>query len=58
VSFEPYLQEILERLEHQYRLTFVAHAERKPGLQDVRIKVIEKDASMAAPDRVFVQAGS
>jgi hypothetical protein len=57
VSFEPYLKEILERLDHQYRLTFVAHPERKPGLQEVHIKVIEKDASMAAPDRVFVPAG-
>ncbi len=58
VSFEPYLKEILERLEHQYRLTFVARAEGKSGLQEVKIKVIEKDASMAAPDRVFVPAGS
>jgi hypothetical protein len=58
VSFEPYLKEILERLEHQYRLTFVARSEGKSGLQQVHIKVIEKDASMAAPDKVFVPAGS
>ncbi len=58
VSFEPYLKEILERLQHQYRLTFVARPQGKAELQEVHIKVIEKDASIAAPDRVFVPAGS
>jgi hypothetical protein len=58
VSFEPYLKEILERLEHQYRLTFVARSEGKSGFEQVHIKVIEKDASVAAPDKVFVPAGS
>jgi hypothetical protein len=57
VSFEPYLNAILEAQQHQYRLTFAARAEKKAGLQDVRIKVIEKDASLAAPDKVFVPAG-
>ena len=58
VSFEPYLKSILDALEHQYRLTFVARSQGKSGLQEVHIKVIEKDASMAAPDKVFVPAGS
>ncbi len=58
VSFEPYLKSILEALEHQYRLTFVARSQGNSGLQEVHIKVIEKDASMAAPDKVFVPAGS
>jgi len=56
VSFEPYLKSILEALQHQYRLTFVARPQPKPGLQPVHIAVIEKDASLAAPDKVFVPA--
>jgi len=56
VSFEPFLKSVLEALQHQYRLTFIAHPQSKPGLQPVRIAVIEKDASLAAPDKVFVPA--
>jgi hypothetical protein len=58
VSFEPYLKAILEAQRHQYLLTFLAHPQNKPGLQNVHIRVIEKDASLAAPDKVFVPAGS
>ncbi len=57
VSFEPFLNAILNGLQHQYRLTFMARAENKAGLQDVRIRVIEKDASLAAPSKVYVRAG-
>jgi len=56
VSFQPFLNAILEGLQHQYRLTFSARAESKAGLQDVRIRVIEKDASLAAPSKVYVRA--
>jgi VWFA-related protein len=56
VSFEPFLKAILEAQQHQYLLTFIAHPEAKPGLQAVHITVIEKDASLAAPDKVFVPA--
>jgi VWFA-related protein len=58
VSFEPYLNSILAALQNQYRLTFNARAEGKAELQQVHISVIEKDASLAAPDRVFVPAGT
>ena len=54
VSFEPYLNSILDSLQHQYRLTFTARSQEKAGLEDVRISVKEKDASLAAPDKVFV----
>jgi VWFA-related protein len=57
VSFEPYLKAILEAQPHQYLITFTARAEAKAGLQPVRIMVKEKDASLAAPDKVFVPAG-
>jgi VWFA-related protein len=57
VSFQPFLQQILMHMEHQYLLTFQAKPEQKSGLQPVRIAVIEKDVSIAAPDKVFVRAG-
>jgi hypothetical protein len=57
VSFQPYLKAILGALRHQYLLTFVARPQAKPGLQPVQIRVIEKDTSLAAPDKVFVPAG-
>jgi hypothetical protein len=57
VDFGPYLNSILQRQKEQYVLTFVAKAEKKAGLQYVKIAVKEKDASLAAPDRVFVKAG-
>jgi VWFA-related protein len=54
VSFEPYLKNILAALQNQYLLKFEAHSQHKEGLEPVQIKVIEKDASLAAPDKVFV----
>ncbi len=57
VSFQPFLDSILFNLQHQYRLTFTARAENKSGLQPIRVSVTDKDASIAAPDKVFVRAG-
>lgn len=57
VSFQPFLQEISEHLKHQYRLTFDAKPEKKAGLQPIRVRAVENNASIAAPDRVFVKAG-
>lgn len=57
VSFQPFLQQILLQLQNQYLLTFDAQPAQKSGLQPIKIRVIEKDASIAAPDHVFVPAG-
>jgi hypothetical protein len=56
VSFQPFLDSIFEHLKHQYMLTFSARPEQKAGLQPVRIFIPEKDASIAAPDKVYVPA--
>ncbi|MBV9780641.1 MAG: hypothetical protein JOY62_11785 [Acidobacteriaceae bacterium] len=56
VSFQPYLNEILERQRHQFLLTFTARPERKSGLQPVKVRIKEKDADVAAADRVYVPA--
>ena len=57
VSFQPFLQQIMEQMQHQYVLTFDAKPENKPGLQPVKVRVTEKDASIAAADKVYVKAG-
>lgn len=57
VSFQPFLQQIMEQIQHQYILTFEAKPENKSGLQPVKVRVTEKDASLAAADRVYVKAG-
>jgi len=56
VSFQPYLEQFLAAQQHQFMLTFVARPEKKSGLQQIRVTVDTKDASIAAPDKVFVQA--
>ncbi|MBV9306626.1 MAG: hypothetical protein JOZ45_10820, partial [Acidobacteriaceae bacterium] len=57
VSFQPFLQQITGQLQHQYILTFEAKPENKSGLQPVKVSIIEKDASIAAADKVYVKAG-
>jgi len=54
VSFQPFLKDILEKQNHQFLLTFLARPERKGGMQQVRVRVLEKDADVAAADRVYV----
>lgn len=56
VSFEPFLKEIRENLDHQYMLTFEAIPQGKAGLQPIKVKVKEKNASLAFPTRVYVGA--
>jgi hypothetical protein len=57
VTFEPFLQQILQALQHQYLLTFQARPEQKSGLQPIKVNILEKDASVAGPDKVYVRAG-
>lgn len=57
VSFQPFLDEIKEAWQHQYTLTFEAKPEKKTELQPVRVRILEKDASIAAADKVLVKAG-
>jgi hypothetical protein len=57
VSFQPFLQQITQQLQRQYVLTFDAKPANKSGLQPVKVSVIEKDASIAAADKVYVKAG-
>jgi hypothetical protein len=56
VSFQPFLQQIAAQWQNQYLLTFMAKPQDKAGVQPLKVTVAEKDASIAAPDRVFVRA--
>jgi hypothetical protein len=57
VSFAPFLADILKRQSEQYVVTFEARAEKKSGLQPVKIRAMAKGISLAAPDKVYVKAG-
>lgn len=57
VTFQPFLDSILFNLQHQYRLTFTARDEKKAGFQSIRVMITDKDASVAAPDKIWVRAG-
>lgn len=56
VTFQPYLENIRAQFDNQYLLTFLARPEKKSGLQPVKVRIIEKDADIAAPDRVYIKA--
>jgi hypothetical protein len=56
VTFQPFLNQILQRMNHQFLLSFLARPERKSGLQPVKVRIPEKDADIAAADRVYVPA--
>jgi hypothetical protein len=56
VSFQPFLEQILDHQSRQYLLTFVARPAQKSGFQPFRVVIENKDASIAAPDRVYVKA--
>lgn len=56
VSFQPFLDQIRDHQNRQYLLTFTARPEQKSGFQAFRVVVENKDASIAAPDSVYVKA--
>ena len=57
VSFTPYLNDITQRLQHQYELTFLAKPQNKAGMQPVRVTTEVPNVDLVAADRVFVPAG-
>jgi hypothetical protein len=58
VSFAPYLEDLMGRLNHQYLLTFLAIPGKKPGLQSVKIRTEVPNAELVAADRVYVPGQS
>jgi len=56
VSFTPYLDDVKQRLTHQYWLTFLARPPKKAGLQPVKIKTEVPHVDLIAPEEVYVPA--
>ena len=56
VAFQPYLDELAQRLQHQYWLGFRAKPQQKAGFQRVRLMTEVKDVQLVSPRRVYVQA--
>ena len=57
VSFASYLQDITQRLNRQYRLTFLAKPKNKSGFEQVRITTEVPRVDLVAADGVYVPAG-
>lgn len=57
VSFAPYLNNLADRLKHQYLLTFLAKPANKPGLRRVRITTEVPNADLVSAGDVYVPAG-
>ena len=56
VSFAPFLDEFAERLNHQYRLTFLIKPEKKSSYKHVRLETEIPNAELVTADRVYVPA--
>jgi hypothetical protein len=57
VSFVPYLDEVSQRLNRQYLLTFLAKPEKKAGMRRVKIATEVPNAELVSADSVYVPAG-
>lgn len=56
VSFLPYLDDLSQRLQRQYELTFRAKPPKNGGMQPVRVTTEVRKVDLVAADRVFVPA--
>jgi hypothetical protein len=56
VSFRPYLDDLSNKLNHQYLLTFQAKPEKKAGLQGVKVTTEVPNAQLLHASQVYVPA--
>jgi hypothetical protein len=56
VAFTPYLNEVANRLNHQYLLTFLAKPEKKAGLRPVKVTTEVPNAELVTAQDVYVPA--
>jgi hypothetical protein len=50
------LDQFADRLNHQYKLTFLANADKKPTRQHVRLETEVPNAELVTADKVYVPA--
>jgi hypothetical protein len=56
VALAPYLNDLANRLNHQYILTFSAKPEKKAGLRRVKVTTEVHNAELVAADQAYVPA--
>jgi len=56
VSFVPYLDDLNQRLNEQYELTFLAKPEKKPGFENIKLATEIPSVRLVGPARVYVPA--
>jgi len=56
-AFAPYLDDVSNRLKHQYLLTFLAKPPKKAGWQHVRLRTEVPNADLVSAGRVWVEPG-
>jgi len=52
ISFAPFLDEFAERLNHQYKITFLIKPDKKPSYRHVRLETEVPNAELVTADRV------
>jgi hypothetical protein len=56
VAFTPYLENLAQRLTHQFWLTFLAKPEKKAAMQRVKLTTEVPNAELVSADKVYVPA--
>jgi hypothetical protein len=56
IAFAPFLDQFAERLNHQYKLTFLANADKKPTRQHIRLETEVPNAEFVTADKIYVPA--
>ena len=56
IAFAPFLDQFTDRFNHQYKLTFLANADKKPTRQHVRLETEVTNAELVTEDKVYVPA--
>src|SRR5271169_205019 len=57
VDITPYLQDVSNSLKHQYELTFLAKAEKKPALEPVKVKTEMPNTGLVTAEDGYVKTG-
>ncbi len=56
IDYTPYLEDLSGKLNHQYRLTFLAKAGKKAGFQPVKVTTEVPNTELVAAGKVYVPA--
>jgi hypothetical protein len=56
VSFQPYMKDLTDRLNHQYLVTFFVHPGKKAELQQIKLKTELPNVELIAADKVYIPA--